>query len=75
MNEIAEAEERENEAAKNKKKGGGTNQQNSQRSSQEVVGSEERDYDDIVSCNFDNYQSFIKLTELIIIIFLFRFLT
>jgi len=82
MKEIAEAEENENEAAKRKKQGGSR-----QRASQEKVSQEmesvfttkdhDGDYDDFVSFNFDNYQSFIsyfKLTKLINI-FLFRLIT
>jgi hypothetical protein len=83
MKEIAEAEENENEAAKRKKQGGGSRQRASQeKTSQEmesVFTTEDRDgdYDDFVSFNFDNYQSFIsyfKLTKLINI-FLFRLIT
>ena len=79
MKEIAEAEE--NEATKRKKQG------SRQRASQEKVSQEmesvfttedhDGDYDDFVSFNFDNYQSFIsyfKLTKLINI-FLFRLIT
>jgi len=77
MKEIAEAEEKENETAKR-------NKQERRRALQEKASQEiesafttddhDGDYDDFVSFNFDNYQSFIsyfKLTKLINII-LFR---
>ena len=72
MKEIAEAEEKENETAKRNKQG-------RRRASQEIESAfttddHDGDYDDFVSFNFDNYQSFIsyfKLTKLINII-LFR---
>src|SRR5881275_1196558 len=78
MKEIAEAEE--NEATKRKKQGGSSRQREKASQEMESVFTTEDhdgDYDDFVSFNFDNYQSFIsyfKLTKLINI-FLFRLIT
>ena len=67
MKEIVEAEENENEAAKRKKQG-------RQKASQEIgsvftTDDYNGDYDDFVSFNFDNYQSFISYFKLIKLIF------
>ena len=78
MKEIAEAEK--NEATKRKKQRGSSRQR--EKASQEMESvfttkDHDGDYDDFVSFNFDNYQSFIsyfKLTKLINI-FLFRLIT
>jgi hypothetical protein len=78
MKEIAETEE--NEATKRKKQGGSSRQREKASQEMESVFTTEDhdgDYDDFVSFNFDNYQSFIsyfKLTKLINI-FLFRLIT